>query len=163
MKAQSVDWKEMGRSLQQHWLQVFREFQESAESQVLEQEKMVARDLPFHWAVIQMSRGNPGLMIAYLRSGNEINAEHREVLALCLEGKLRDRVKRGRKPSASTEAAEIANRFYRDWKRMNRLNKVADRGHSDDMKAESGRFVVEDYLPHLGAKLHTTLESMGLD
>jgi len=53
---------------------------------------------------------------------------------------------RGRpKRDWARRCADVANKFYRDWKDVNRRNGIRDWGHGDKMKDEACRFAIELY------------------
>lgn len=160
MSEAKPSWQELGKNLQQYWIDVFQKFRKNGPADFRRHEAELADQHPFLNAVVQLNRGNRQPIIDYLRSDNPISSDDRADLAFYFEGGLSHKPRKGRKNGAEHEAGLIAVKFYKEWKDMNRRHRVTDHGNSDHMKDEAARFVVEDYLPHWQADYETTRENM---
>jgi hypothetical protein len=81
-------------------------------------------------------------LIAYLRSDQPLDREHRDLLAFFLEDATKPKQK-GRRPKGMQELVDFAWIFYREWQRRNEEAGIRDRGLSKKMKYLSCVYTIE--------------------
>jgi hypothetical protein len=143
-----LDYRSTGRTLRERWLKRQQELQQALHATF----KNLPPQHPEHdfiRALFQHARGNSEFLISYLRSDRPLSALDREHFAQVLEGVLDHKRQRGRPRKRDERSAAMAALvFYKMWKAGNKQAGVKDHGHSDEMKSEAVRFVLDELEPH---------------
>ena len=101
---------------------------------------------PLDAAIRRQLNGEDGAVATYLRA-NRLTDEDQVTLARFLDGDMKPPPRsRGQPKKNARGAAEIALRFYDEWKDLNRRLAVPDHGNAEAMRTEAVRFITEDFL-----------------
>lgn len=144
-----MNWQDVGRELRKQFI-ARADLPCSCDSCILQDTPRGQRANYWDFLIFDAIDGDPSSLVRHFRSRRKLTRFDRNQLAELFEYAFAEALqpksqKKGgrRKHSWAQMCANLAIKFYRDWKGANRRNGINDWGHGDEMKDEACRLAIE--------------------
>jgi hypothetical protein len=151
-------WQDTGQELRARWLARAGQRCDCYWCSVYQRTKQGRRENYWVTVVACARAGAPSALVKHLDSRRVLSRSDRRILADLLDATFTGEVQAALRPPgrpkhvAAQACANVALKFYHDWKALNRRWKIRDWGHSDEMRDESCRIALEMHTaPRVGS------------